>query len=33
MGQFSLVLAGAKAVLEHDIQLNLVGDRYPDRRP
>jgi len=26
---FSLVLAGAKAWLEHGIQLNLVGDRYP----
>ena len=26
---FSLVLAGAKALLEHDIRLNLVGDRYP----
>ena len=27
---FSLVLAGAKALLEHDIRLNLVGDRYPE---
>jgi len=26
---FSLVLAGAKAWLEHGIQLNLVADRYP----
>jgi uncharacterized protein YndB with AHSA1/START domain len=26
---FSLVLAGAKAYLEHGLQLNLVGDRYP----
>lgn len=26
---FSLVLAGLKAWLEHKIQLNLVGDRYP----
>jgi uncharacterized protein YndB with AHSA1/START domain len=26
---FTLVLAGAKAFLEHDIQLNLVPDRYP----
>ena len=26
---FSLVLAGAKALLEHDIKLNLVADRYP----
>jgi uncharacterized protein YndB with AHSA1/START domain len=30
MGGFTLVLAGAKAVLEHDIALNLIGDRYPD---
>lgn len=27
---FSLVLAGAKALLEHGIQLNLTGDRFPD---
>lgn len=26
---FSLVLAGAKAFLEHGIELNLVRDRYP----
>ena len=26
---FSLVLAGLKALLEHNIQLNLVADRYP----
>jgi uncharacterized protein YndB with AHSA1/START domain len=26
---FTLVLAGLKAVLEHNIQLNLVADRYP----
>jgi uncharacterized protein YndB with AHSA1/START domain len=26
---FTLVLAGLKALLEHDIRLNLVGDRYP----
>ena len=26
---FSLVLAGAKAFLEHNITLNLVADRYP----
>ncbi|HEX5691744.1 MAG TPA: SRPBCC family protein [Roseiflexaceae bacterium] len=26
---FSLVLAGAKAWLEHEIQLNLVADRFP----
>jgi uncharacterized protein YndB with AHSA1/START domain len=27
---FTLVLAGAKAYLEHGLQLNLVEDRYPD---
>ena len=27
---FTLVLAGAKALLEHGIRLNLVADRYPD---
>jgi len=26
---FSLVLAGVKALLEHDIRLNLVADRFP----
>lgn len=26
---FSLVLAGLKALLEHDVQLNLVADRFP----
>jgi uncharacterized protein YndB with AHSA1/START domain len=26
---FSLVLAGAKAFLEHKIELNLVADRFP----
>lgn len=26
---FSLMLAGLKAFLEHDIRLNLVGDRFP----
>jgi uncharacterized protein YndB with AHSA1/START domain len=26
---FTLVLAGVKALLEHNIQLNLVPDRYP----
>ena len=26
---FSLTLAGLKAFLEHGVQLNLVGDRYP----
>jgi uncharacterized protein YndB with AHSA1/START domain len=28
-GGFALVLAGAKAVLEHGINLNLIADRYP----
>ena len=27
---FALVLAGAKALLEHNLQLNLVRDRFPD---
>jgi uncharacterized protein YndB with AHSA1/START domain len=26
---FSLVLAGLKALLEHDVRLKLVADRYP----
>jgi len=26
---FSLVLAGLKALLEHNVRLNLVPDRYP----
>ena len=26
---FTLVLAGLKALLEHDVELNLVPDRYP----
>ena len=26
---FSLVLAGAKALLEHNVRLNLVADRFP----
>jgi uncharacterized protein YndB with AHSA1/START domain len=26
---FTLVLAGLKALLEHNIELNLVSDRYP----
>ncbi len=30
MEGFSLLLAGAKAYLEHGIQLNLVPDRHPD---
>ncbi len=28
---FTLVLAGLKALLEHNIILNLVSDRFPDR--
>jgi hypothetical protein len=27
---FTLVLAGLKALLEHNIILNLVADRFPD---
>jgi len=27
---FAFVLAGAKAFLEHNAQLNLVPDRFPD---
>ena len=27
---FTFVLAGAKAWLEHGIELNLVADRFPD---
>jgi hypothetical protein len=29
-GGFALVMAGAKAFLEHGIALNLIADRYPD---
>ena len=29
-GGFTLVLAGAKAFLEHHIDLNLITDRFPD---
>jgi uncharacterized protein YndB with AHSA1/START domain len=29
MQGFSLVLAGLKAILEHNVRLNLVADRYP----
>lgn len=29
-GGFTLVLAGLKAYLEHGIQLNLIGDRFPE---
>lgn len=31
-GGFALVLAGAKAWLEHGLKLNLVRDRHPDAR-
>lgn len=30
---FTLVLAGLKALLEHDIALNLIADRFPDGLP
>jgi uncharacterized protein (TIGR02246 family) len=30
---FAFVLAGAKAFLEHNVQLNLVPDRFPDGLP
>ena len=30
---FAFVLAGAKAWLEHDIELNLVRDRFPQGLP
>jgi uncharacterized protein YndB with AHSA1/START domain len=30
MGGFTFLLAGLKALLEHDIVLNLVADHYPD---
>jgi uncharacterized protein YndB with AHSA1/START domain len=30
MGGFTTVLCGAKALLEHDLQLNLVADKFPD---
>jgi uncharacterized protein YndB with AHSA1/START domain len=30
MGGFTLVLAGLKALLEHGVVLNLVGDHHPD---
>jgi uncharacterized protein YndB with AHSA1/START domain len=29
-GGFTLVLAGLKALLEHNVILNLVADQYPD---
>jgi len=30
-GGFTSVLAGCKALLEHDVSLNLVGDQFPDK--
>ena len=27
---FTLVLAGLKALLEHDVRLDLVADRFPE---
>jgi hypothetical protein len=30
MGGFTMVLAGLKALLEHGIELNLVGDHHPE---
>lgn len=30
MGGFSFVLAGLKALLEHNVALNLIADHYPD---
>ncbi len=30
---FSFVLAGLKALLEHNVRLNLVPDRFPDGLP
>jgi len=30
-GGFTLVLAGMKALLEHDIRLNLIADRFPEK--
>jgi uncharacterized protein YndB with AHSA1/START domain len=29
-GGFTIVLAGPKALLEHDVVLNLVANQYPD---
>ena len=31
VGGFNLVLANAKAFLEHGIDLNLIADRFPDQ--
>lgn len=30
MGGLTLVLAGCKALLEHNVVLNLVADHHPD---
>lgn len=30
MGGFTLVLAGLKALLEHNVKLNLIADHHPD---
>ena len=30
---FTIVLCGLKAYLEHDIQLNLIADKFPDGLP
>jgi uncharacterized protein YndB with AHSA1/START domain len=30
---FAFLLAGLKALLEHDVELNLVPDRFPDGLP
>jgi hypothetical protein len=30
MGGFTLVLAAAKVLLEHNVNLNIVADRFPD---
>ncbi len=32
-GGFSMVLSGLKALLEHNIQLNLVADQFPEECP
>jgi uncharacterized protein YndB with AHSA1/START domain len=30
IGGFTTMICAAKALLEHDLQLNLVGDKFPD---
>lgn len=30
VGGFTSVICAAKALLEHDLQLNLMGDKFPD---